>query len=89
MIFPMYELYLYLNFLTFIKKLILPTQMQENFDSYQLFFEKKYWLVLARAGSLIWLGSARAKKIDKVYWLGSARAGIFLARSTPTNEVKN
>ena len=78
----MYELYLYLNFLTFIKKVLLPTQMQENFGSYQLVFEKNigsFWLE-----PKAYFGSARAKRIDKVYWLGSARAGIFLARSTPS-----
>ena len=74
----MYELYLYLNFLTFIKKVILPTQMQKTFGSYQLVFEKKILALLARAESLLWLGSARAKKLTK--YTGSARAGIFLAR---------
>ena len=50
--------------------MILPTQMPENFGSYQLVFEKNigsFWLE-----PKAYFGSARAKKIDKVYWLGTS-----------------
>ena len=71
MIFPMYELYLYLNFLTFIKKVILPAQMQENFGSYQLVFEKNigsFWLE-----PKAYFGSARLEPKKLTKYTGSAR----------------
>ena len=73
----MYELYLYLNFLTFIKKVTLPTQMQENFGSYQIVFEKNigsFWLE-----PKAYFGSARLepKKLTKYTGLARLELGFF------------
>ena len=66
----MYELYLYLNFRTFIRN--------------WCYLLKKYWLVLARAEIFVarlgssqiflkaYFGSAQARIFDKGYWLGSS-----------------
>ena len=83
----MYELYLYLNFLTFIKKVTRPAQMQENLGSNQLVFEKKigsFWLE-----PKAYFGSARLEPKNLTKYTGSARAEIFLARSTPSAALKS